>query len=317
MVYSSFFELRGFSMPTSPHHSFNLSAITLAIASTVCMQGALADSVTDWNFYTGLATKGGTSSSTGTASNAVNSNVATRIAAIEARAVFDAVNSVNHFSPNSYYYNTPAGSGASAAAAAIAAAHDVLVGTLTAAATITWLNNQRDSDLTALGVTTSDAGYIAGQAAAAAALAARAGDPPLANGYIPSTNISGTGSANATGNPGRGLWRPSNGAAGVVSTDTGAPTGFDVSGNILPAAGINFNFKNVTPFSLSVLKKQQQVAAVPPSLKLSNDATSEYQKELKFVHDHGQEFSAASTSRTSDQLLQALYPKLFETGIKP
>jgi hypothetical protein len=47
----------------------------------------------------------------------------------------------------------------------------------------------------------------------------------------------------------------SNGAPGVVDPNTGAPTGFDETGAIQPAAAIDFNWKNVTPFSLSTLKK--------------------------------------------------------------
>ena len=289
-----------------------LSHIALALAIALPVSQASADAVTDWNLYTALATKGATSISNGLPSAALNSNVATRIAAIEARAVFDAVNAVNNFSAT-YYYSHPAPTASftanSASAAAIAAAHDVLIALQPAAATQAWVDSQRNADLAALGLTTSDPGYSVGQAAAAAALAARAADFAQINTtYTPSTNITATGGVNATGNPGRGLWRPSNGGAGVTDPNTGAPSGFDAIGsgaNVVPAAGINFNWKNVTPFSLSTLKKQQLVAAVPPSLKLDS---AEYNAELAFVQSHGQEYSAPS-SRTSDQLLQALYYK--------
>jgi hypothetical protein len=101
------------------------------------------------------------------------------------------------------------------------------------------------------------------------------------------------------------LWRPNNGAAGVKDPITGAPTGFDASSNIQAAAAIDFNWKNVTPFSLSPLEKQQLVATVPAPLVVGS---TEYEQELAFVQSHG-ENSANPGSRTNDQLLQALYYK--------
>ncbi len=182
---------------------------------------AFADEVTNWNYYSILATKAVTSLTTGNAGNALNSNVATRIEAIEARAVFDAVNAINKFSAGSYYYaNNGTLSGltsVSASVAAAQAAHDVLKGALpstgTWPATLTWLDNQLAADLAALGAGGNDPGIAVGHAAAAAALAARAADySQIRTTYIPSSNISATGTASATGNPGIGLWRPSNGA---------------------------------------------------------------------------------------------------------
>ena len=289
---------------------FNLTRCALAVATALLASHAYADAVTDWNLYTALATKGATSTTAGDKTIAQNSNVSTRIAAIEARAVFDAVNAVSQFSPGKGYYYIVGSTGGSAAAAAAKAAHDVLLGTLPSTAswttTRTWLDNQLTADLATLGVTTTDAGYIAGQNAAAAALAARTGDySAIRTNYIPTSNISASGAATATGNPGVGLWRPSNGAAGAVDTNTGAPTGFDASGNIQAAAAIDFNWKNVTPFSLSTLEKQKLVALVPPVLTVGS---AEYTAELAFVQTHGQEF-ATPGSRTNDQLLQALYYK--------
>lgn len=297
--------------------TLTLSTLTLAAAASLLAFEVTADTVTDWNTYTILAAKGGTSATTGTASIALNSNVTTRIAAIEARAVFDAVNAIDQFSFNSYYYqrSKPAGVTAqSAAAAAAQAAHDVLIGALPNNAnwtpTIAWLNSQLAGDLLALGVNASDPGIAAGAAAAAAALAARANDyAAIRTTYTPSTNlaVSGAGAvvANATGNPGVGLWRPSNGAAGVIDPATGAPTGFDASGNILPTAAIDFNWKIVTPFGLAIAAKQSLVAAVPPSLAIGS---SEYNAELKYVKTHGQN-SLNPGNRTNDQTLQALYYK--------
>jgi hypothetical protein len=290
---------------------FSLTQVALAVATTLTAGQAFADTVTDWNLYTTLATKGATSQTTGDKTIALNSNVATRIDAIEARAVFDAVNAVKQFSPNKGYYYIVGATGGSAPAAAAQAAHDVLLGALPNtpawANTRVWLDTQLAADLTALGVNpATDPGVIAGQNAAAAALAARIGDySAIRSAYIPSTNISSTGTATATGNPGIGLWRPSNGGAGAVDTNTGAPTGFDASGIIQATGGIDFNWKNVTPFSLSTLEKQKLVALVPPSLKVGS---AEYLAELNFVKTHGQEY-ATPGSRNDDQLLQALYYK--------
>jgi len=301
--------------------TFTLTKVTLALAISAAAPQVFADAVTDWNLYATLATKGATSPTSGIASIALNSNVATRIDAISARAVFDAVNAINHFSDKTYYYSgnpSTTASANSASAAAAQAAHDVLVGTLPNnanwTATRAWLDNQLASDLGALGINpATDPGVVAGQAAAAAALLARTGDnSAIRTGYIPTSNISATGAPIAafvsdalTGNPGVGFWRPSNGAAGVIDPNTGAPTGFDGSGTILPTAAIDFNWKNVAPFSLSVREKQKLAAAVPPALKVGSN---EYKAELDFVKNHGQDF-AHSGSRTDDQLLQALYYK--------
>jgi hypothetical protein len=302
-----------------PKKKFPLTQIALAIAASLSTSQAFADTVTDWNHYTTLATKGATSLVSGNKSIALNSNVSTRIDAIEARAVFDAVNAIDHLSSKGYYYNGSAAPGGltphSAAVAAAQAAHDVLLGALPNitdwTATRSWLDSQLSSDLAALGA--SDPGVAIGKAAAVAALAARVGDnSAIRTTYTPSTNLSintsvtpNTVVANATGNPGVGLWRPNNGAAGVVDQITGAPTGFNATGDIQAAAGIDFNWKNVTPFSLSTQEKQQLVAAVPPSLKVG---TPEYKQELDFIKTHGQD-SAHPGSRTDDQLLQALYYK--------
>ncbi|MGZ4958241.1 MAG: vanadium-dependent haloperoxidase [Methylomonas sp.] len=290
--------------------AFSPTRIALAVAASLSAGSAFADAVTDWNLYTALATKGATSKTTGAASAALNSNVATRVAAIEARAVFDAVNAIKHFSKDSYYYSgthSAAPTANSASAAAAQAAHDVLFALQTNVNTRAWLDDQLASDLAALGINSAtDPGVIAGRDAAAAALAARNGDnSAIRTGYIPTSNISATGAPNATGNPGIGLWRPSNGAAGVVDANTGAPTGFDGAGAILPTAAIDFNWKNVTPFSLTTREKQELVAAVPPSLKVGG---AEYNAELDFVKNHGQDF-ANPGSRSDDQLLQALYYK--------
>lgn len=299
--------MKNLSSKINPVALKRIAVATLALSSA----GAYADTVTDWNYFSTLALKAATSTTTGTASLAQNSNVSTRIEAIEARAVFDAVNAINHFSPSSYYYvaATPSGTTAnSAAAAAAQAAHDVLVGALPSslASTKTWLDGQLASSLAALGVSAIDPGIAAGKAAAAAALAARASDgSAIRTTYIPSTNISASGTATDAGNPGIGFWRPTNSAAGAIDPTTGAPTGFSSAGAIQPQAAIDFNWKNVTPFSLTTLKKQQLVAAVPPAARVGG---AEYLAEVAFVQSHGQEASAP-TQRSNDQTLQALYYK--------
>ena len=77
---------------------FAIAAASLLAAQTL---PASADAVTDWNSIVIKATKG-FNGSTGIGA-ALNSNVASRIEAIEARAVFDVVNSIDHFSTGAYY----------------------------------------------------------------------------------------------------------------------------------------------------------------------------------------------------------------------
>jgi PAP2 superfamily len=78
--------------------------------------GAFADVITDWNLITLSATK----------KAGQNSNFATRTIAIEAIAVYDAVNSIKQFG-TPYQYNVPAEGNASAQAAAAQAAYNVLL----------------------------------------------------------------------------------------------------------------------------------------------------------------------------------------------
>ncbi len=295
----------------------------IAIGVTLALSSAYvhADAVTNWNLYSILATKGANSSVGGNKSIALNSNVATRIHAIEARAVFDAVNAIKQFSPKGCYYTSPVAqaqvTAKSAEIAVAQAAHDVLLGTLPNnadwAPTRSALDAALASNIATLGVASNDPGISAGKAAATAALAARSADfSQIRTTYTPSTNLAinttvtpNTVVPNATGNPGVGVWRPSNGAAGVVDPITGAPTGFNANGEIQAAAAIDFNWKNVTPFSLTTAKKQQLVAQVPPALKIGG---TEYLQELEFVKTHGQD-SAHAGKRTDDQLLQALFYK--------
>jgi hypothetical protein len=282
-----------------------LSTLALVIAGLLAAN-AHADTVTDWNDYAIKATKG-FNGTTGTGVT-LNSNLGSRIEAIEARAVFDAINSIDHFAVASYYYS--ANNTGSAAAAAAQAAHDVLLSQLpdpsaagsTADArwtqTRTWLDTQLAADLTALGVTNSDGGVIAGKAAAAAAIAARQFDNASASSTYGAT-------LTPTSNPGIGLWRQSNAGAVGIDQVNGVPTGFDATGTVIQGrAGIDLNWRDVTPFSLSYRDKTRLVAAVPLSPQVGS---AEYVAELDYVKKYGQDSSAF---RSAEQTALALYYKI-------
>jgi hypothetical protein len=182
---------------------YTLAVIAVAGISALASQ-ASADVITDWNLIAVSATK---------VAPALNSNLASRIDAIEAIAVYDAVNSIKNFGTPYHYYVPNTGS---AQAAAAQAAHDVLVNyfpgqqaTLDAALANS-LNNITDGPI--------GNGQIVGAAAAADIIALRANDGS-------SPNVSYPGPAN----PGVGQWRPT-------------PTGF--------APGINEQWGNVKPFVL-------------------------------------------------------------------
>jgi PAP2 superfamily protein len=265
---------------------------------------ASADAVTDWNQLTIEATKGfnGTSG-TGVA---LDSNLASRIEAIVARAVFDAANSIDHFNNQSYYY-TASNSGSDGAAVA-QAAHDVLLTLLpnpstdpTAdphwSQTRTWLDSTLNSYLASLGVSASDAGIAVGAAAAAAAEQARTLD-----GAAPVTTYGAA--LTPTSNPGVGLWRQNNAGAPFVNPATGAPTGFDATGTVIQGKpAVDLNWRDVTPFSLTTSQKVALVAHVPLS---PTAGSAEYRLELDYVKSHGQD---VANLRTPDETAQALYYK--------
>jgi hypothetical protein len=287
-------------------HGSGAAAILAALATYFSSSSAHADAVTDWNEYTITATKG-FNGSTGSGAT-LDSNLGSRIEAIEARAVFDAVNAVTHFSERSYYY---AGQGSgSAEAAAAQAAHDVLQSQIPDPAvdasadarwtqTRTWVDQKLAEYLAALGVGASDGGIAAGKAAAAAAIAARNVDnsrPVTAYGAQlgPATN------------PGIGIWRQSNAASAFVNPATGAPTGFDATGTVIQARpGIDLNWRDVAPFSLTNAQRAYLVANVPLSPAVGSP---EYKLELDYVRRHGQD-TASTAARTPDQTAQALYYK--------
>ena len=134
---------------------------------------ASADVIVQWNLVTIKAAKNATQ----------NSNLTTHTAAIEAIAVYDAVNSIKHFG-KPYHFNAAPGGPASAIAAAAQAAHDVLVSLFPV---------QKPSLDSALAVSLQqatdgpvDAGQKVGSAAAADIIALRVDD-----GCAPLTTYAG------------------------------------------------------------------------------------------------------------------------------
>ncbi len=175
-----------------------------------------ADVIVQWNLITVKATKIGKQ----------NSNLASRTEAIEAIAVYDAVNSIKHFGTPYHYFVKPDGP-ASEQAAAAQAAHDVLVNYFPAQ------KSSLDSALTAsLSAATDgpvDNGSKVGAASAADIIALRAND-----GSSPLTTYAGPQTA------GVGAYRPT-------------------PGKFLP--GIDVEWGNVKPF---VLTDSKQFLPEPP-----------------------------------------------------
>ena len=188
------------------------------VAALISLPASLrADVITDWNLITVQATK----------TAGLNSNLGSRIDAIEAIAVYDAVNSIGQFG-TPYHYKTVSPGPSSEEAAAAQAAHDVLVNYFPAQQT------NLDADLQASLAAIPDGpakinGEAAGTAAAAAIVALRSND-----GSSPDISYPGPT------NPGVGQWRPT-------------PTAF--------APGINEQWGSVTPF---VLASGRQFRPPPP-----------------------------------------------------
>ncbi len=161
---------------------------------------ASADEVTKWNLITVNATKTGK----------LNSNFGSRVDAIEAIAVYDAVNAIKHFG-SPYHYNKPAAGAASPEAAAAQAAHDVLVHFFPA--------QQPDLDSTlasSLASIPNGAEKANGQAVGAAAaldiIALRSNDCSSPDVPYPATGVTGVGQ-----------WRPTPTGFAPGSTRSGEP----------------------------------------------------------------------------------------------
>jgi hypothetical protein len=80
----------------------------LAVAGLLLAQllegPASADAVTEWN-QNGLWAAKGFNGHGGGTGQVLNSNLTTRILAIQARAMFDAINAITHFSARSYHFS--------------------------------------------------------------------------------------------------------------------------------------------------------------------------------------------------------------------
>jgi hypothetical protein len=230
----------------------SLAAIAAAALGSLA-PSAPADVITDWNLITVNATK--------TAGQ--NSNLGSRTDAIEAIAVYDAVNSIRQFGTPYHYYVTNSGS---AQAAAARAAHDVLVNYFPSqqaaldAALANSLTNITDGPI--------GNGLTVGAAAAADILALRANDGSSPNVTYPGPSTIVPGAYQLTPN---------------IPTVTTPPFTFN--------NGINEQWGTVTPF---VIASTNQFRPGPP-LALNS---SSYSNALAQVQSLG---SLNSVTRTADQ----------------
>ncbi len=241
-------------MKSIPHQTGFFASVTAVTTLITALAGtARADVVTDWNLITLNATK--------TAGQ--NSNLGSRIDAIEAIAVYDAVNSIRQFGKPYHYYAPDTGS---AQAAAAQAAHDVLINYFPSQATA--LNAALTNSLAAITDGPVGNGQTVGAAAAADIIALRAND-----GSSPNVNYPG----------------PSTIAPGVYQLTPNIPTVTTPPFTFGP--GINQQWGTVQPF---VLATTNQFRPGPPPALTSVD----YTNALVQVQSLG---SLASGTRTTDQ----------------
>jgi hypothetical protein len=179
-------------------------------------QSKPADVIVQWNLITVKATKIAKQ----------NSNLGSRTEAIEAIAVYDAVNSIKHFGTPYHYNITPSGP-ASAQAAVVQAAHDVLVSLFPAQKPS--LDSALANSLQGITDGPVNSGRDVGAASAADIIALRAND-----GSSPLTTYAGIVK------PGAGAYRPTPGKF---------------------APGIDVEWGNVKPF---LLKDGKQFLPAPP-----------------------------------------------------
>jgi hypothetical protein len=197
------------------HHKKNI-AIATVLALFAYANTASADVVTDWNLITVKATKAAK----------YNSNLGSRIEAIEAIAVYDAVNSIKKIGTPYHFYAPPKGA-ASVQAAVAQAAHDVLVNYFPAQKGS--LDSALTSSLALANDGPVDAGKTVGAASAADIIALRVNDGSEPNASYP-----------GPAKPGVGQYRPTPPAL---------------------APGINQQWGTVKPF---LLKSDDQFRPVPP-----------------------------------------------------
>ena len=232
-------------------NNYSLAAVFAAALASVA-PSASADVITDWNLITINATK--------TAGQ--NSNLGTRIDAIEAIAVYDAVNSIRQFGTPYHYYSTNSGS---AQAAAAQAAHDVLLNYFPSQASA--LNAALASSLANITDGPVGNGTTVGAAAAADIIALRASDGATPN--VTYTNIVTT--------PGAYQLTPN------IPTVTTPPFTF--------GAGINVQWATLKPFLLT--STNQFRPGPPPALD-----SAQFSNDLAQVKSLG---ARTGSTRTPDQ----------------
>ncbi len=194
-------------------------ALGLAISLATFDLTTSADVITDWNLITVKATKVAR----------YNSNLSTRIEAIEAIAVYDAVNSIDNMGSPYHFFAPPSGQ-ASAQAAAAQAAHNVLVNYFPAQKP--FLDSALNSSLSRANDGPIESGKSIGAASAADIISLRASD-----GAEPNVSYPGPAA------PGAGQYRPT-------------PAGF--------TPGINQQWGKIKPF---LLKSNAQFrSAAPPAV---------------------------------------------------
>ncbi len=217
---------------------------------------ASADVITDWNLITLNATKTG----------GLNNNMGTRIDAIEAIAVYDAVNSIQQFGTPYHYFTPPVGQ-ASQEAAAVQAAYSVLTNYFPAQ--VAALNVNLANSLNAIpDGSAKDNGRVVGAAAAADIIALRANDGSGPNVTYPGPGSIVIGAYQLTPN---------------IPTVTTPPFTF--------ANGINQQWGSVTPF---VLANASQFRPPPPPVV----GSAKYNKALNEVKILG---NPANPRHTAEQ----------------
>jgi hypothetical protein len=188
-----------------------LSILFLTVTlSTAFAAGSSGEIIVAWNLTTVKATK----------TAGLNSNLGSRIEAIEAVAVYDALNSLEHFG-TAYHYKVPAKGKASAQATVAYAAHAVLVNYFPAQKTT--LDSILNVSLQTVTDGAPGSAQVIGEAAAADIIALRSTD-----GSSPLTTYAGPANA------GVGQYRPTPGKF---------------------APGIDVEWGNVKPFILSSSKQ--------------------------------------------------------------
>jgi len=204
-------------------NNYSLAAVFAAALASLA-PSASADVITDWNLITLNATKTG----------GLNSNLGSRIDAIEAIAVYDGVNSIQQFGTPYHFYAPNTGS---AQAAAARAAHDVLVNYFPAQQTA--LDAALANSLAGITDGPIGNGQTVGSLAAADIIALRANDGSAPNAVYTNTVTT----------------------PGAYQLTPNSPT---VSSNFTFAAGINVKLLNDKTKIVSVAHVSNSLGTVNP-----------------------------------------------------